>query len=99
MNEKLINDSNLHDLAITLRALSHPMRIQIMKLVDKNKMMNVSQIQHILKIEQAAVSHHLNLLKNVKVLKSKRNGKNVEYTMVEGVIERLEKAIELLLKK
>lgn len=99
MNEKLINDTNLHDLANVMRAISHPMRIQIMKLVEKNKMMNVSQIQHILKIEQAAVSHHLNLLKNVKVLKSKRNGKNVEYTLIEGVIERLEKAVELLLKK
>ena len=41
--------------------------------------MNVTSIYERLKIEQAAASHHLNILKSKGILESKRDGKNTYY--------------------
>ncbi|MCD6178929.1 MAG: helix-turn-helix transcriptional regulator [Bacteroidales bacterium] len=64
-----------------LRAIAHPMRIAIIDMLDQNKRMSVTEIYHALNIEQAAASHHLNILKNNKVLISKREGKKIFYSL------------------
>ena len=64
-----------------LRAIAHPMRIAIIEMLDYNTRMSVTEIYQGLKIEQAAASHHLNILKNNKVLISKREGKKIFYSL------------------
>ena len=48
--------------ASKLRAMAHPMRIAIIELLNNNKKLNVTEIYESLRIEQAAASHHLNIL-------------------------------------
>ncbi|MBE0640557.1 MAG: helix-turn-helix transcriptional regulator, partial [Bacteroidales bacterium] len=50
--------------ASKLRAMAHPMRIAIIDLLHNNKKQSVTEIYQKLDIEQAAASHHLNILKN-----------------------------------
>ena len=65
-----------------LRAMSHPMRIAIINLLAQSpEPMNVTDIYKSLDIEQAAASHHLNILKNKNLLVSKRDGKNIFYSL------------------
>ncbi len=64
-----------------LRAIAHPMRIAIIEMLDYKQRMSVTEIYQGLKIEQAAASHHLNILKNNKVLVSKREGKKIFYSL------------------
>jgi DNA-binding transcriptional ArsR family regulator len=67
--------------ASKLRAMAHPMRIAIIDLLKEEKKMSVTQIYERLDIEQAAASHHLNILKTKGVLVSKREGKMIHYSL------------------
>ena len=66
-----IDIKKLEEAASRLRAIAHPMRIAIISLLENNNKLNVTEIYAQLKIEQAAASHHLNILKNKGVLSSK----------------------------
>lgn len=67
--------------ASKLRAMAHPMRIAIIDLLHDQKKQSVTEIYKKLDIEQAAASHHLNILKNKGVLVSKRDGKKIFYSL------------------
>lgn len=67
--------------ASKLRAMAHPMRIAIIDLLKEEKKLSVTQIYERLNIEQAAASHHLNILKTKGVLVSKRDGKKIHYSL------------------
>jgi len=76
-----IDIAKLEAAASRMRAIAHPMRIAIIELLDTNEKMNVTEIYERLNIEQAAASHHLNILKNKGLLNSKRDGKNTIYSI------------------
>jgi len=63
-----------------LRAIAHPMRIAIIDLLNETQL-SVTEIYNRLNIEQAAASHHLNILKSKGVLNSKRDGKKIYYSL------------------
>ncbi len=67
--------------ASKLRAMAHPMRIAIIDLLHNNKRQSVTEIYQKFNIEQAAASHHLNILKNKGVLVSRRDGKKIFYSL------------------
>ena len=72
-----------------LRAMAHPMRIAILELLHDQKQMSVTEIYKNLKIEQAAASHHLNILKNKGVLVSQRDGKKIFYSLKSEVLTEI----------
>lgn len=67
--------------ASKLRAIAHPMRIAVIGLLQQNEKLSVTEIYTSLDIEQAAASHHLNILKTKGVLLSKRDGKKIFYSL------------------
>ncbi len=71
----------LEDATETLRAIAHPVRISIVDLLSKEKQLSVTQIHEALGIEQAIASHHLRILKNKKVVRVSREGKNSFYSL------------------
>ncbi len=75
--------------ASKLRAISHPMRIAIIELLAGNKHLSVTQIYQSLNIEQAAASHHLNILKNKGILVAKRDGKKIYYSLRSNIITEI----------
>jgi len=77
----------LEEAASMLKALAHPMRIAIVGLLSNNKRLSVTDIYSNLKIEQAAASHHLILLKSKKILKSQREGKKIMYYINEPILK------------
>lgn len=77
-----------------LRAIAHPMRIAIIGLLETNAKMNVTEIYERLKIEQAAASHHLNILKSKGILESKRDGKNTFYYLRHAALKQVVECIE-----
>ena len=86
---KGLDTKRLEKVASKLRALAHPMRIAIIEALDKNKEMTVTEIYELLGLQQAATSHHLNILKTRGVLKSKRVGKNTYYSIRPNSILRI----------
>lgn len=81
MVEVDINISKLELAAGKLRAISHPMRIAIINLLDNGRKLSVTQIYEALDIEQATASHHLNILKSKGLLISQREGKKIYYSL------------------
>ena len=88
-----INIKKIEETARRLRAISHPMRITIITLLDNNNKMNVTEIYQMLKIEQGSASHHLNILKNQGILVSKRVGKQTYYSLKNGVLAQITECI------
>ena len=62
------------------KAVSDPTRIQIMKLLTKTEMC-VSDICTHFKMKQPSISHHLNILKNAQIVRSRKEGKEVYYSL------------------
>jgi DNA-binding transcriptional ArsR family regulator len=84
-----IDIKKLEDAASRLRAIAHPMRIAIISLLENSNRLNVTEIYARLKIEQAAASHHLNILKNKGVLSSKRAGKQTFYFLKNEALTQI----------
>jgi len=62
-----------------LRAVAHPIRISIVKLLKDVEYLSVTEIYEKLNIEQAVASHHLRIMKDKGVLNMRRSGKNSLY--------------------
>jgi len=89
MEHIMIIPEKLELAASKLRAISHPMRIAIIELLSKNPRMSVTEIYEELNIEQATASHHLNILKNKRILLSKREGKKIYYELRNTVLTEI----------
>jgi DNA-binding transcriptional ArsR family regulator len=59
--------------------LSCGVRLDIVSLLQKKKKMNVSEIAKHFKVTQPTISHHLIYLKEMGILKSHRNGRQILY--------------------
>lgn len=76
-----LNSEELQTAASKLKVLGHPIRISIIQLLAESPKLCVTQIFTALDIEQAIASHHLNTLKNKRILNSERVGKNSFYSV------------------
>ncbi len=68
------------DYKIFFKAVSDPTRIKIMKLLC-DKEMCVSDIGEHFKMKQPSISHHLNILKQAKIVSDRKDGKEVYYSL------------------
>jgi DNA-binding transcriptional ArsR family regulator len=75
-------------LAETFQALGDSSRVQIVWLLSKNEH-NVGDIAKQLSMSQPAVSHHLRTLRNLKLVKVRRQGRTSFYALDDLHIERL----------
>ncbi len=71
-----------------LRAISHPMRIAIIDMLQHEPMC-VTEIYERLDIDQASASHHLSILKNKEILVSHRKGKKIFYTLKHQTLSEI----------
>jgi len=74
-----------YDCCCFFKAVSDPTRIKIMKLL-KQKEMCVSDICKHFNMKQPSISHHLNILKNAKIVSSRKEGKEVYYSLNRSCI-------------
>jgi len=63
----------------TFKALADPTRVKILYLLG-NSEHSVNQIAEKLELSQSAVSHQLSLLKNLRLVKYRRDGSTLYYT-------------------
>ncbi|MDO8898814.1 MAG: metalloregulator ArsR/SmtB family transcription factor [Bacteroidales bacterium] len=76
-----LNAKKLEQLASRLKAIAHPVRIAIIEMLSNDSRLSVTEIYQLLDIEQAAASHHLNIMKNKGILESRREGKKIFYSL------------------
>ena len=89
---------NLKKAAMILRALNHKLRQQIVKLIDENKKLTVTEIYIKLRLEQSVASQHLAILRRAGIVKTTRDGKFIHYsvnsTRVEGIMNCVQSLTE-----
>ena len=72
-----------------LRALNHKLRQQIIKLIDENKRLNVTDIYVKLRLEQSVASQHLAILRNAGIIAPRREGRERFYSLNYGNIHKI----------
>ncbi|HAK11233.1 MAG: metalloregulator ArsR/SmtB family transcription factor [Chitinophagaceae bacterium] len=67
--------------ALILRAINHKLRQQMLKLIDENKKMTVTEIYIKLRLEQSVASQHLAILRRAGIVATQREGKFIYYAV------------------
>ncbi len=78
-----LNSEAVQAAALMLKCIGHPVRLQIIDLLDRSGELNVTTVHETLGIEQAVASQHLNLMRDKGILESRRDGVNVYYRIVD----------------
>jgi len=81
-----------------LKALAHPLRLQIIELL-KNGEKNVTAIIKALNIPQSSLSRHLAILKETGMLKSRQEGTVIYYDIEDNDIFHVLRPIAEMLRK
>ena len=63
------------------KALANDERLEIIKLLKKNKEMYAQDVERHFFLEQSTTSHHLNTLKRAGITKSRKEGRNIYYSV------------------
>ncbi|MCM3171543.1 MULTISPECIES: helix-turn-helix transcriptional regulator [unclassified Paenibacillus] len=72
-----------------LKALSHPVRLCIVRGLMRKKKCNVSYMQECLDLPQSTVSQHLQKLRSAGIVATERNGLEVNYVLADARVEQL----------
>ncbi|GAC1379927.1 MAG: metalloregulator ArsR/SmtB family transcription factor [Ginsengibacter sp.] len=92
-----INYVNIKKAALVLRSLNHKLRQQIIRLIDENAKMTVTEIYVKLRLEQSVASQHLSILRKAGIVKTEREGKFIYYTINKERVDGVEKFVSDLL--
>jgi ArsR family transcriptional regulator len=72
--------TQLEQAARCLKAMAHPTRLMILHLLSQSER-SVGELEKLLEVSQANLSQHLNLMKDKKLLSSRRAGNQVYYRL------------------
>ncbi|WP_017812342.1 MULTISPECIES: ArsR/SmtB family transcription factor [Paenibacillus] len=75
--------------AEVLKALSHPVRLCIVRGLLRKKKCNVSYMQECLDLPQSTVSQHLQKLRSAGIVTTERSGLEVNYIIADERVEQL----------
>lgn len=93
-----LNLINVKKAALILRAVNHNLRQQILKLIDENGKMTVTEIYVQLRLEQSVASQHLAILRKAGFVNTDRDGKFIYYAVNHNRFEEMNHFIDDLLK-
>ena len=67
--------------SLILRALNHKLRQQILKLLEEQMKLTVTEMYIQLRLEQSVASQHLAILRRAGIVKTQREGKFIYYLL------------------
>jgi ArsR family transcriptional regulator, lead/cadmium/zinc/bismuth-responsive transcriptional repressor len=87
-SQNLIGNSDAAELARTFKALSDPTRVRLISAL-LNQELCVYDLAAVLGMAQSAVSHQLRTLRDLRLVKSRRTGREIFYTLDDDHIRDL----------
>ena len=98
VRSQLPPDEQLYDLAELFKIFGDSTRVKILYALLESELC-VCDIAKLMEVTQSAVSHQLRVLKNSKLVKFRREGKTVYYSLADGhVIHILTQGMEHVLQ-
>ena len=88
VKQKMINKETLDKTATFFKILSDPTRLKIICALDNNEMC-VCDIAAVLGMNQSAISHQLRILKQSRLVKFRRDGKSVFYSLADAHVRTM----------
>lgn len=85
---KKIDENALYDVAELFKIFGDSTRIRILYALFENEK-SVSEIAQELNMNQSAISHQLRILKNAKLIKNRRNGKTIYYSLDDDHVNNI----------
>ena len=76
-----LDNRKLEESSEILRALAHSLRMEILEFIDENDKINVNKIYNTLGLEQSITSQHLRILRMADLVRTKREGKFIYYSI------------------
>lgn len=96
------NKKQLFDLAevqsagLVLRSLNHKIRQNILNLLDANKEVRVTDVYKKLKLEQSLASSYLGMLRRANVVKTRRDGQVIYYSVNYQRLSEIGRAAKMI---
>ena len=84
----------LERIAYILKTIAHPLRLGIIHLLEQFPRLSVSEICEKLDSEQSLTSHHLQNMKLKGILSSKKEGRNMLYSLKERDVSLIIECLE-----
>ncbi len=84
----LLNHEDAGRVAELFKALSDPTRVRIIGLLAHSELC-VGDLARILEMTQPAVSHQLRVLRNLRIVRGRKEGRHVFYTLMDEHIHDL----------
>ena len=88
LRSDLPDDEVLYDLSELFRVFGDTTRIKILYVLFESEMC-VCDLAKTLNMTQSAISHQLRILKQMKLVKNRREGKTVFYSLADGHIKTI----------
>lgn len=88
VKEKMPGDEHINALADFYKAFSDATRVKILCVLLESEMC-VCDLAEFLQMTQSAISHQLRVLKQMKLVKNRREGKTVYYSLADGHIQTI----------
>lgn len=89
-----LDPETMEKVSTTFKALSDPTRIRILYLLSEEEC-SVNHMSEVLSLSQSAVSHQLSLLRNLRLVKYRREANTLYYSCDDGhVISLLNQAVQ-----
>lgn len=92
-----LNHLSIKKAALTFRAINHPLRQEMIQMIDSKGHVTVTDIFIEMRLEQSVASQHLAILRRAGIVKPERDGKFMYYKLNLTKIELLNKLITDLL--
>jgi DNA-binding transcriptional ArsR family regulator len=83
---------------LVLRAVNHKLRQEIIRLIDKEGKMTVTDLYVKLRLEQSVASQHLALLRRAGVVVTSRDGKYIYYSVDHQRMDEINRLLNELIK-
>ena len=88
VEEHMPEETVLADLADLFKVFGDATRIKMLYVLLQSEMC-VSDLAEVLGMTQSAISHQLRVLKQMKLVKNRREGKTVFYSLADGHIQTI----------
>ncbi len=88
VNARMPEEEILYDLAELFKVFGDSTRIKILYVLLQSEMC-VCDIASILRLSQSAISHQLRVLKQSQLVKYRREGKTVLYSLADGHVQTI----------
>ena len=88
VNETIPEENELYDLAELFKVFGDSTRIRILFVLSSAEVC-VCDLARVLNMTQSAISHQLRILKQNKLVKSRREGKSIFYSLADGHVSTI----------